>query len=473
MFLLSPSKARNINFTPTILVFNGRMSLSSTRLGLLLVGLGILLLGLYLNRKHYDGFQAGSGAPKMEPLITRDADIRNKFMLIDGIKEKSDATLKKLLTTSEMIALDILYSEVSSYVKGFTGDIKEIFAKAADITPREAAAAEVGDLVKLAQVIYTVNDQVDMLHKIYYTIPSTIISSKAVVNPDTAPSNTVSSDAVLTEAIPEITIILSNIPDPKTKLNAYMTQIKNKITTIQKDQSDAQLTDLLRLLQHLILMVNAVLSNLSFAVSSIRSNYTPLIGKDPTALDKINSVMNEKIDFQKMVLSSCDSFSDLLKTVQNPVPLVSQILTNLDSQTALMRSGIESDTTSLNMIVTNANNNMPVPPVAPPPPGSTSAPPPSPPGVALPTAASTAASTAALSAATAATAAAAATTSPAATPRAPPTAPAAPMSTGMTEGFASYMNPYNQPSPSISQAYEFRLGKNSYLDEIFKSIQPW
>ena len=448
------------------------MSLSSARLGLLLIGIGILLLGFYLNRGHYDGFQSGSAAPKVEPLITRDADIRNKFMLIDRVKTQSDATLKKLLTTSGMIALDILYSEVSSYVKGFTGDIKEIFAKAADITPREAAAAEVGeprDLVKLAQVIYTVNDQVDILHKIYYTIPSTIISSKAVVNPDTAPSNTVSSDAVLTEAIPEITIILSNIPDPKTKLNNYMTQIKNKITTIQKDQSDAQLTDLLRLLQRLILMVNAVLSNLSFAVSSIRNNYTPLIGKDPTALDKIKSIMNEKIDFQKMVLSSCDSFSDLLKTIQNPVPLVSQILTNLDSQTALMRSGVESDTTSLNAIVTNANNNMPVPPVLPPAAGSTSAPPPSPPGVALPTAASTAT----LSAATAATADALATLERAAPPSAPPTAPAAPMSTGMTEGFASYMNPYSQPSPSISQAYEFRLGKNNYLDEIFKSIQPW
>jgi hypothetical protein len=210
------------------------MSLSSARLGLLLVGLGILLLGFYLNRKHYDGFQEGSGAPKIEPLIARDADIRNKFMLVENVKEKSDLTLKKLLPTSGLIALDMLYSEVSSYVKGFTEDIKTLSAKAADISPREAAAAEVGvprDLVKLSQVIYTVNDQVDILHKVYLTIPSIIISSKSVINPDTASPTMISHEDVLKEAIPEITTLLSNIPDPKTKLNNYMTteEFANKL----------------------------------------------------------------------------------------------------------------------------------------------------------------------------------------------------------------------------------------------------
>ena len=34
------------------------------------------------------------------------------------------------------------------------------------------------------------------------------------------------------------------------------------------------------------------------------------------------------------------------------------------------------------------------------------------------------------------------------------------------EGFQSYENPYNMTSPSISQAYEFRLGKKSLTDEV-------
>ena len=34
------------------------------------------------------------------------------------------------------------------------------------------------------------------------------------------------------------------------------------------------------------------------------------------------------------------------------------------------------------------------------------------------------------------------------------------------EGFQSYQNPYNMTSPSISQAYEFRLGKKSLTDEV-------
>lgn len=34
---------------------------------------------------------------------------------------------------------------------------------------------------------------------------------------------------------------------------------------------------------------------------------------------------------------------------------------------------------------------------------------------------------------------------------------------GEDEGFQSYLNPYEYPSPSISQAYEFRLDRKSLL----------
>jgi len=34
---------------------------------------------------------------------------------------------------------------------------------------------------------------------------------------------------------------------------------------------------------------------------------------------------------------------------------------------------------------------------------------------------------------------------------------------GKEEGFQSYLNPYDYPSPSISQAYEFRLDRKSLL----------
>jgi hypothetical protein len=39
------------------------------------------------------------------------------------------------------------------------------------------------------------------------------------------------------------------------------------------------------------------------------------------------------------------------------------------------------------------------------------------------------------------------------------------------EGFQSYQNPYNSPSPSISQAYEFRLGRKSLTDEVLGFMQ--
>jgi hypothetical protein len=39
------------------------------------------------------------------------------------------------------------------------------------------------------------------------------------------------------------------------------------------------------------------------------------------------------------------------------------------------------------------------------------------------------------------------------------------------EGFASTMNPYDQPSPSATQAHEFGLGRRAYIDEIFAGIK--
>ena len=39
------------------------------------------------------------------------------------------------------------------------------------------------------------------------------------------------------------------------------------------------------------------------------------------------------------------------------------------------------------------------------------------------------------------------------------------------EGFQSHGNSYNTPSPNITQAYEFRLGKKHYTDDIFSGIK--
>jgi hypothetical protein len=39
------------------------------------------------------------------------------------------------------------------------------------------------------------------------------------------------------------------------------------------------------------------------------------------------------------------------------------------------------------------------------------------------------------------------------------------------ERFTSTMNPYDQPSPSATQAREFGLGRRAYIDEIFSGIK--
>ena len=41
------------------------------------------------------------------------------------------------------------------------------------------------------------------------------------------------------------------------------------------------------------------------------------------------------------------------------------------------------------------------------------------------------------------------------------------------EKFASYMNPYDQPSVSMLQSREFGLGRKTYIDEVFSGIKIW
>jgi hypothetical protein len=41
------------------------------------------------------------------------------------------------------------------------------------------------------------------------------------------------------------------------------------------------------------------------------------------------------------------------------------------------------------------------------------------------------------------------------------------------EGFQSYSNSYNNPSPNLKQAYEFRLNKSTYVNDIFSTLKFW
>jgi hypothetical protein len=49
-----------------------------------------------------------------------------------------------------------------------------------------------------------------------------------------------------------------------------------------------------------------------------------------------------------------------------------------------------------------------------------------------------------------------------------PPPPAPPPRPPMPEGFQSGGNPYNAPSPSNQQAFEFRLGRKSLTDEVLR-----
>jgi len=42
-----------------------------------------------------------------------------------------------------------------------------------------------------------------------------------------------------------------------------------------------------------------------------------------------------------------------------------------------------------------------------------------------------------------------------------------------SENFASYMNPYDQPSVNTTQSLKFGMGRKAYIDEVFSAIKLW
>jgi hypothetical protein len=154
------------------------MSLSSFRLGVILIGIGTLLLGLHLQQKTIQGFQSTPPAniPVVKPpdmgmlkptevadnpaftavtdtvngLMMKDIEIRNKYKLITANKTSSDLILTKTIDANALFAIEILYNEVSDYIKKMS-KFKETYIESS-LEQRKV----------ISQVVYTISDQVNM-----------------------------------------------------------------------------------------------------------------------------------------------------------------------------------------------------------------------------------------------------------------------------------------------------------------------
>jgi hypothetical protein len=312
------------------------MSLFSARLGLVLLGLGILFLGLYLQRKA-EGFQAsgegsgsGSGPAKaaiiphgdvVMNLHQKDAEIRNKFKMINANKVSTDVILTKYINSDLMNNLNILHSEVASYVHNMQN---------IDKTYTEASS---DNQTIMSQLVYTTADQVNMLYYIYYTYPSTIISTNTTVQADSARPSDLGVDEVLKDATTPITALLVSLPTATTKMTEFATRLFDTTNALTKDQNTSLVSQFNTNLIKYTQLVELQMKTLSNTITNTNIKYLSTTSTDQNSYNLVSTAMNNYISFVKSAIDLLTSVLNILQKItentSNIAPLVSTITSRL------------------------------------------------------------------------------------------------------------------------------------------------
>ena len=370
----------------------------SQRLGIILIGIGLLLWGLHVESK-YEGFQGAPPAaapapaldqtapsnsttpdtymfdkPIIEDLKQKITEIKSKFNLINNIKLTADTKITTALSdTDTMSKINILFYEVKSFVNNVSNLDLDKFA-----TDTSGA----NDSHIAAQLIYTVYDQIAMLYRIYYTIPSLIISSGIIIPSDTATAISIVDTSVIQKAAPQIAKEVAGIPSAAEQLTSAKNVLTMNANDLQKNYSDITVSVFQDSLTKYLMIVDIEISNMDVKIFNLESS--PTISSTPDI--KFKNIINAKILFLNGVITT-------LKTVHDSV-------NKLQNQNSGISNSIETSISSYTMALTTTRERL----VA-------------------------------------------------------------------KEGFQSYGNSYNAPSPNITQAYEFRLGKRQYADDVFSGIK--
>jgi hypothetical protein len=380
------------------------MSLS-VRFGTVLIGLGVLFLGLYLQKQSVQGFQnaADSGSmPVMEmpdpppqsntpavaaqppkltvsaPLfivddlnviLAKDTQIRSKMNMIISNKNTSDVIFLNYIASDLLINLEVIFKEVFQYIKTVS-DIKGLYSNNTEENKHT-----------IRQMVYTASDQVDMLYNIYYTIPASIVATDSIVISDSAPVNAVNNPYVIAEASKQISAILATLPSPASKINTYLTNVMNSISSMKSNEN---VTGFSMNLAQYFDTLDVQMKNLSNTLEKLNK----VAISNPVGDGKIEDATKAKMTFLSTTITSLQSIQKALEASKLTDSKLANAISDVKTRIASMQAALTA---------------MKPPPVL--------------------------------------------------------------------ENFASYMNPYDQRSPSVTQAREFALGRRAYVDEIFAGIK--
>lgn len=329
----------------------------SFRLGLILIGLGIFILGVYIQKKEIEGFETTGEAlqklaeqqsnPPPQPisdaniiqhLVSKDTEIRSKFDMIMKNKSATDVSFLRYLTPDTIIKLSILFKEVFHYINNMQ-DFQSIFLKASKENQNT-----------LRQLVYTVNDQVSMLYNIYYTIPSTIISTDTIVKSDTAGPSSVQNENVLEESAKQVSALLSNLPSASSTVNKYLSNVIDKTNTLTNATTQSEFKSYNDALTIYLNTLDVQQDHLSKIISDTNIAFLPVIKTDETGYTKIQTAINDNISFITTTISSLQSMITILQSIQNPISAIAEIITKLNTRIISMQASLTAMNQKLNSV---------------------------------------------------------------------------------------------------------------------------
>jgi hypothetical protein len=300
-------------------------------------------------------------------LSMKDYEIRSKFKLVNKNKMSTDVILTKYLSdTDELSKIAILFNNVKDYIQ-HNLDIQGTIVRGTET-----------DANILRQLIYTTHNEVSMLYKIYYTIPSLVISTGTIISADTAASSSVLDEEVLAKSVVMIRSELAGIPTLTEQFGTASSTLMLNATTLQTDKTDTNVTLLQQSINKFIRISDMSIEDYDYKIQNITVANLPA---------KLTSTINNKISL----------LGSIIRVLQEVVG----ILNKVPDMNSAITANINTRIASYNSQLTATQN------------------------------------------------------------------------TQKKEGFQSYSNPYNTPSPNLKQAYEFRLNKNTYLNDIFSTLKFW
>lgn len=309
----------------------------SSRLGIIVIGVGLLFLGSYLYKA--EGFQntgpVSNAAPPASPdtpppipdrysgpiatatgigdvsLYTAHKDILNKYVLIKKNKLTADIMLTKYIDSDAFSKISYLYNEVNSYINE-SFDIGQI------TNMPEGASKQT-----LQQIIYTTHDQVAMLYYIYYTFPSIVIASNAVIDSDGANAYSTTNEEVIATSVSMIMNQINVFPSSLQRMNTTAKRLQSLTTSLTNNSNDGTTSAFITALNEYVKVCDNELVNQNTYMTNIRSLQATQSGSGSGAnTNRYTSFLQAKVLFLENAVNILQSIQTSISSLKDLNPII-------------------------------------------------------------------------------------------------------------------------------------------------------